>query len=305
MATKVVRRKPGGLLKKFLDTDKAGSRFVGPVDKHLMTRPLDSDRRTDVLHPSELCSEDWCHRASYFLLSGVKPNGEPKRNSAHLERIFEEGHLIHNKWQTWASEMGNLYGVWACRSCDEKWWARGHGRYIACPRCNAVQAEYAEVPCQSPKHRISGQADGWILDQGDPFLIEIKSVGIGTVRFEAPHLLTKHDSDMNEIWKDITRPFKKHRLQGQLYLALLELMEDNGKLVLPEGYERPQEIVFVYEFKANQQRKEFVVQQDPEAVADILHDASEIVYAVKKKTPLDCNLGGCEKCEPFDAEGPE
>lgn len=296
-----VKRRPTGALKDFLDVDKAGSRFIGPIDKYLMTKPLETDRRTDVLHPSEICSDDWCHRASFYLLAGVAPNTEAKRHSAHLERIFEEGHAIHRKYQTWASDMGNLYGLWQCRICYVKQWARGGQKLMACKRCNSVDMEYAEVPAQSAKHRISGNADGWILDQGDPFLIEIKSVGVGTIRFEAPHLLTKHDNNMDEVWKDVRRPFKKHRMQGQLYLSMLEVMEEAGTLVLPEGYARPTQIVFVYEFKSNQQQKEFVVEHDPESVAVILEDALDIVYAVEKGDPIPCNVSptGCSKCAPF------
>lgn len=295
-------KRPSGDLKKLLETDKAGSRLLGPIDKHLMTKPLDTDRRTDVLHPSEICSEEWCHRASYFLLKGELPTVPAKRNSAHLERIFEEGHAIHRKYQSWISDMGALWGTWRCLQCNARSWGQGPKERIACARCNGVVVEYSEVPVQSPRHRISGDADGWVLGLGDPFLIEIKSVGVGTLRFEAPNLLYDNDNDLEAAWKAIRRPFKKHRIQGQLYLALLELMEEQGNLVLPAGYARPEEIVFVYEYKPNQQSKEFVVGKDPEAVEDILEAALDLVYAIEQGNVPECNVreGGCPKCEVFE-----
>ena len=40
-------------LKKFLDAKKSDHRLMGDVERHLLMKPK-GDRRTDVLHPSEI-----------------------------------------------------------------------------------------------------------------------------------------------------------------------------------------------------------------------------------------------------------
>ena len=58
-------------LQKYLDTKKADTRLIGPIERHLLKRTPD-DRSTTVLHPSEMIKSDFCHRYSYYLLTGGK-----------------------------------------------------------------------------------------------------------------------------------------------------------------------------------------------------------------------------------------
>ena len=104
----------GTELKKFLDAKKTTTRLLGDVERHLMRRPL-GDRRTDVLHPSEIIKPDWCHRYSYYLLTGGVD--KPDKPNLRLQNIFDEGHYIHAKWQTRFQEMGVLYGKFRCLAC--------------------------------------------------------------------------------------------------------------------------------------------------------------------------------------------
>mgnify|MGYP006292954813 CR=1 FL=1 len=60
-------------LKKFLEAGKSNTRVLGSVERHLISKPRDKSRRTDVLHPSEMVDPGWCHRASYFQLMGKEP----------------------------------------------------------------------------------------------------------------------------------------------------------------------------------------------------------------------------------------
>jgi len=41
-------------LKKFVDVGKKNTRVLGSLERHLMSKPKDRSRRTDVLHPSEM-----------------------------------------------------------------------------------------------------------------------------------------------------------------------------------------------------------------------------------------------------------
>jgi hypothetical protein len=274
-------------LKRFLDAKKASPRLIGDIERHLMAKKPE-DRRTDVLHPSEMAKADWCLRASYFALKGV-PVKKTNPN-LRLQSIFDEGHFIHAKWQNWFGEMGSLYGKWACHICGGTFYATSPTK---CGLCDAYAQflEYREIPLVDDELRIAGHADGWIKNIGDDCLIEIKSIGTGTLRFEAPELIAKADGDLQTAWRGIRRPFRTHLMQGQIYLELLRRMGESVK-----------EIVFLYELKADQDYKEFVVKADFELVEDKFHKAKEVVTAVENNTPLECtNKPGftCKSCEQF------
>jgi len=276
-------------LKRFLDAKKNDPRLIGDIERHLLLKPAE-ERRTDVLHPSEMAKADWCVRASYFALTGVSVKKETP--NLRLQSIFDEGHFIHAKWQNWFREMGNLYGKWLCHICAEAFYAVSPK---SCKNCEARSyfLEYKEVPLIDDSLRIAGHADGWIKGIKEDCLIEIKSIGSGTLRIEAPELIAKADGDLQKAWRSIRRPFRTHLMQGQIYL---ELMKRMGNQV--------NEIVFIYELKADQDYKEFVVKADFELVEDKFYKAKEVVDAVKEGTPLECsNNPGltCKACEQFGA----
>lgn len=288
----MVAVKPSGSLKTFLDTKKVETRLIGPIERHLLSRPKDTSRRTDVLHPSELVKNDFCARASYFKIIGK--GVEEDRPGLRLQSIFDEGHSIHDKWQAWIKEMGNLWGLWECRSCQNLWYATSPDH---CSECSSTILKYREVPLVDADLNIAGHSDGWVKGLGDDFLIEIKSVGAGTIRMEQPSLL-RDGADLHTAWRDIRRPFPTHVRQGQLYLELARRMAAAG---LVETY--PQEIVFLYELKADQSYKEFVVRADPVVVKDMLDTAYDITHAVRISQPPVCNINvqsGCKACNKYE-----
>jgi hypothetical protein len=74
-------------------------------------------------------------------------------------------------------------------------------------------------------------------------------------------------------------------------------MVENGDL--PSA---PDEIVFIYELKANQDYKEFVVKYNPEFTKDLFDQALDIAWAVDNNRPPMCNIDavkGCKRCEPY------
>jgi CRISPR/Cas system-associated exonuclease Cas4 (RecB family) len=270
-------------LKKFLDTKKKDFRLLGDVERHLLRMP-DSDRRTDVLHPSEIIKADWCHKYAYHLLNGGKAKKD--KPSLRLQNIFDEGHAIHDKWQSRFHDMGVLYGKFGCLSCNKV--TEGVSP-THCPECNGAM-KYKEVSLVDPDLRIAGHTDGWIKGIGQDCLIEIKSVGAGTLRFEAPELLFDADGDVSRAWKRVNRPFRSHLLQGQMYLELAKRMH---------GDEAPKEIVFIYELKADQDYKEFTVKADYEFVAHVFKAAQKVVDAVNEGKMPKCNIDrydGCKYC---------
>lgn len=270
----------------FLDANKRDTRLLGAVERYVLSRPFE-DRAQNVLHPSDIIKSEWCALASYHALRGdyVEVREKP---SLRLQSIFDEGHAIHRKWQNYFREMGVLYGQWGVK-----------GNWGLSTDLNAEGLEYLEVSLFSNKHRIAGHADGWIKTIGDDCFIEIKSIGAGTIRLEEPSLFGA-ENNLDTAWKNIRRPFNSHYKQGQVYLHLAHLMVEEGHLD-----SAPEEMVFIYELKADQAYKEFVVQYNPEHVSKIFESALDVVWAVDNNRPPVCTVNpliGCKRCQPFRGE---
>jgi CRISPR/Cas system-associated exonuclease Cas4 (RecB family) len=280
-------------LKKFLDAKKSTTRLLGDVERHLLARPV-GDRSTLVLHPSEIIKKDFCKRASYFLLSGRTKIAE--KPPLRLQSIFDEGHYIHAKWQSYFQEMGVLHGNFKCDVCDSMTWGTSPSECVVC-QAPASKLVYAEVTLYDDKLRIKGHTDGWVRGIGSDTLIEIKSIGPGTIRNEQPNLMVEADGDFMKAWKSVRRPFGSHILQGQMYLELMDRMGMRNS----DG-EPIDEIVFIYELKADQDFKEFSIKRDFELVRHVFETAKDVVEYVKDEVAPDCNNnpgGTCKQCAPY------
>jgi hypothetical protein len=271
-------------LQKYLDTKKADTRLIGPIERHLLKKAPE-DRSTTVLHPSEMIKADFCHRYSYYLLTGGKKKQD--NPNLRLQNIFDEGHFIHSKWQNRIYEMGNMWGDFKCQNCGG---ITSGLSPQACAHCKCITLIYDEVALVDKGLRIAGHTDGWVRGLGDDFLIEIKSIGEGTLRFEAPDLLRDADHDLKKAWRNIRRPFRGHLLQGQMYLELARRMY---------GDAAPKEIVFLYELKMDQDYKEFTVKADYDVVDRIFYKAQQINDAVNAGVMPKCNIdpSGCKQCD--------
>lgn len=288
MTTK--KYKPTGALKKFVDVGKTKTtRVIGSVERYLLSTPRKSDRRTDVIHPSAMAKGSWCYRGQYFELLGYQPNKDPNKASMKQLLVFEEGHRIHARWQGWFGDMKRLYGKWYCPECQHTYMGMGE-----CDLCGpGVQQFYNEVPVYNEELRIQGHADGWLKDFGDDLLLEVKSVGEGTIRWEAPDMLAKH-GDFKAAWDALDTPFSTHIMQAQIYMKLLEGM-------YPDRH--PKEAVFIYESKPTQDVKEFIIPKSDFGVTELFEAAAMIVQAVKDGIVPTCNVGGaalCGSCRGFD-----
>ena len=260
-------------LKAFLETSKRTTRLMGAVERHVLSRPFD-ERDMSYIHPSDIIKEDWCGLAQYHAIKGNYVETRDK-TPARLASIFAEGHTIHAKWQNWFKEMGVLYGTWS-DSTGTSW---------AVSKDIHKSLRYTEVPLRSDKHMIRGHADGWIKGLDEDCLIEIKSVGSGGIRMEAPAIMAQSEDNVEKAWKNIKTPFRSHLLQGQVYLHLCHLMVEEGLLLFA-----PNEIVFIYELKANQEYKEFVVQYNPEFTKDIFDKALDVAWAAENNRPPMCSI---------------
>ena len=279
-------------LRSLLDISKRETRLLGDVQRYLLTRGEDSERSVNVLHPSEIAHSDWCPRASYYRLAGVTPNKEAALPHWQMQMIWDEGKEIHKKWQHRFWDIGRLRGVFYCYNCRHSWWDLAPDE---CEQCHAgrVFLKYDEVPLSNPALKMAGQGDG--LD-GDDALIEIKSIGLGTLLFEAPDLLRAHTYQLNingkqrefldydALWDSIRVPFPSHIRQAHLYSFL----------------GAPVDEIFIYECKWNQKTKEMVVKYREDRIADRLEDCRRIVRALEGGPLPRCPVDGCPDCRRFE-----
>lgn len=278
-----------------------GTILVGDIQAHMLkehSKP--STRRQNIIHPSEMAKADWCPRATYYRIKACRDADDPYLKPAEsigvqLLNIFDEGHLIHDKWQKRLRDMGKLWGNWQCDYCKKNY----RDCYFpgSCEKCDSTTLIYREVPLRAEQYLIAGHADGAVPHLSS--LIEIKSVGAGTARIEAPDIYAAHTEgqkiDLQGLWKAIQEPFPAHVRQGQLYLALCAQM----------GLQFDR-IIFIYEAKFNQGVKEFVVRYDPEYSKPLFQNAANIVYSLETGLEIpSCPNGTCKDCEKYGSESTE
>ncbi len=237
-------------------------RILGPVERHVIqdNDSKTSKRDTKHLHPSEICKKDWCPRSSYYKITGEEQAPE----SFNLQRlnVFAMGTMIHEKWQKWMEEAGVM--------------------------------EQSEVPVYNEEHLIMGHADGILSDKKGRAVVEIKSVGAGTIRFEdyglfAPY--SRKEITFEGLWDSIKHPFDSHVRQAQLYMYCLGI--DKG--------------IILYEWKATQEVKEFEIDYQPELVEPILASCLTVKRALGAGEPpsrpswLTPDSKTCKYC-PFKEE---
>jgi hypothetical protein len=279
--------------------------LLGRIQRYVESAYVpDEGRDTKVIHPSELSRTDFCPRASWHKLSGHPVVERPAPMPFALLTIFDEGSAVHNKWQLWLWNMGELIGEFRCRACKHVWWDKAPKQ---CPECGRGRRllEYMEVPAEDPDLLIAGRADSRVGNS----LQEYKTVGEGTVRIEHPALYAEHSYllphpkwgneflwvDLRGLWRGIVMPFPGHLRQIQLYLYLTGL--DSAQII--------------YECKWNQQNKEFAVRFRPALVEPLLDMAADIAWALKTGSEVECRHGGpveCARCRVYegsaDAEVP-
>lgn len=277
-----------------------------------------SSHRTHIIYPSEMSRGDWCMRATYYRMTG-RPLPESK-SSFTMENVFAQGNAIHDKWQNWLSETGKLWGDWRCTRCGvyikeslkpPKTSEGTFGAYVDCVGTGWVDLskpasgsqgfehdwKYKEVTLKAMSLPVSGHADGALI--GHDCLIELKSLGVGSLRYEAPAVLERHTHlvdgrkivDIDGLWKDFHRPLTSHLKQGNIYLWMAQEMGLPFK-----------KISFIYEFKANQQVKEFVVDYSEDVIADVLESAKLIKELIELGTVPLCPFNGCSQCRAYEKE---
>lgn len=259
-------------LQRLKGTFKSSNGLLLPqVERHVM-RSMKGDPRPDDhslhhMHPSDMAKVDWCGRHDYYRITDTPVGKVSKANpSFRMNNVFAEGHAIHGKWQTWLWEMGVLVGFFRCKECGHKWYDMSP---TACQFCKSERLEYKEYPLRHNNFMVEGHADAGVHLLDDKALVEVKSIGIRTLAFEAPRLYQRYlnGETAEDIWFAISHPFSSHMRQGQLYLWMAW-----------PAYEK---IIFIYESKFHQQTKEFVVEYNKSFILPVLETAKDVAQGVR------------------------
>ncbi|GHB52674.1 hypothetical protein GCM10010331_45390 [Streptomyces xanthochromogenes] len=268
--------------------------FLAEAKAHVIEKNAnDNSRRQDIIHPSEVAKASWCPRATYQRIeTGIH---HKEKFGFQSLNIFDSGHEAHRKWQNRAWSTGWLEGNFKCLNCEQLWWDKSPA---TCDRCSSSALEYAEVPLRAvPTHRIAGHADGLLTPIRK--ILEIKTVGEGTYRYENPKLLARHTHkdaegrpyvDVKGLWTDTRVPFPSHVRQVQIYIWLantfMQLEVDGAE--------------FIYESKMNQDVKSFTIKANFDVIADRIALCQEINERLGKNDPPACPKGGCKDCNAYE-----
>ena len=275
-------------LDRLKSTYKGQGLLLPRLERHVM-RSMSGDRPDDHsmghMHPSDMAKKEWCGRHDYYRIIGTKVERKAQANpSFRMTNVFAEGHAIGGKYTKWMWEMGILIGDFACKDCGHRW---GDISPTKCQFCLSESLTYMEYPLRRKRYLIEGHADAAVTLGA---LVEVKSIGIRTLAFDAPRLYQRYldGTKPEDIWFEINRPFPSHMRQGQLYLWM--------------AWPLYEQIVFIYESKFHQQTKEFVVEYNKEYIAPLLETAKDVTMRVEQHrstgliNPPD---------RPSWAEGPE
>jgi hypothetical protein len=174
------------------------------------------------IHPSALANQ--CIRAAYYELSEV-PASNKANISAGTQRIFDVG----TWWHTYIQDLLAVAGVLIGR----------------------------EVSVKSKKYRISGRADGIVLEDGIKYLLEIKTMNSWS-------------------FGGLTAPNENHITQASLYADIL-------------GLDR---ILFIYINKDTSALKEFKIHKENSQLIRAYEKIDVILHYVNNER---CPKRDCEK----------
>jgi len=257
--------------------------FLKMVDASLIEKAKNNDRDYGHFHPSE-----WgkCHRKiayEYYEFKGYITTDESSlKISPQLERIFGNGHHMHDRWTGYIESTGALIGKWICIHCssggkhpeiigkDEK---LGATKPNECKVCKSTIFKYIEVGFFDEETWWGGHVDA-VVDislLADQPILKNNNKDHRWNRY----IIIDYKSMNPFDFKKIEEPTPEHNMQMQVYLYLSDLKY--GK--------------FIYENKAFQDVKEFLVIRD-DALLEV-----EVAKAKFLKSVVS-NLRDGKRCLP-------
>jgi hypothetical protein len=241
------------------------------IDAYLVTKAKNNDRDYGHFHPS---AWDGCHRKIAYLyyeskgLLHIDSNIHIVRPT--LERIFDVGHYAHYRFRDYLQSYApNCFmGRWRCLNTPahpggkiygtkDKW---GCKKVEVC-ECGLNAFKYEEVGYYDDKTWFGGHVDT-VLDLK---YWPLNKNSIEDLNDEDRYCLVDFKTMHPMMYKDLERPKPEHQTQMQIYLYLSGLKY--GK--------------FLYENKADQSIKEFLVVRDEQTIAVKVEEAIKLRYVLE------------------------
>lgn len=238
--------------------------IVDAIDKQLQDEAIaefeSKERDYGHFHPSQW---DKCHRqiAYYFYHSKgyIQVDRSSLKNNVNpvMQRIFGNGHGMHDRWKNYMIKTGALMGVWECPKTHEKF---GVDQKLGVLKPGPETYIYHEVGLFDEETWWGGHVD-CVIDVNLfrkyqlTFLARdgktLPEEGNKPIPAEEQHIVVDFKSMNPMQFSKLQEPCIEHNTQMQIYLYLTGLKY--GK--------------FIYEDKATQNTKEYLVTRDDALLA--------------------------------------
>lgn len=227
----------------------------------MVHKAMNNHRKYDIFHPSAWGS---CLRKVAFQYYNEFEKFYQKSDNdvdIRLERVFDNGHGIHARWQNYLDCAGVLRGFWKCSNpmCEmvfgeehAPWGIFNPQRTIkdwACPGCgNTKKLIYEETLVKSEDiYNFEGHCDAIVDLRSSPYA----SNDLTDV------LVVDFKSMKEELFQELVKAKHEHVIQVHIYMWVLNIHA----------------AVVVYENKNNQAIKEIFVPRDEAVIEKIKEEA--------------------------------
>src|SRR3972149_6075756 len=201
---------------------------------YMAKKALENPRRFSYFHPSA-----WgqcLRKIAYQYYNDQKPFMQ--RTSQDVddksERIFDNGHSMHDRWSKYLDHTGVLRGAWRCTTpmCGKVYGSgEKHGVFnpSAAPdwKCacgSPKRLAYQEIHLASgKKYNFEGHCDGGVDVRNTEVAKNWPDIDIFVVDFK---------SAKDETFCELTEPKREHVVQVNIYMWMLDL---NAAVVLYEN----------------------------------------------------------------------
>ena len=188
-----------------------------------------NNRSYSVFHPSAfgkcLRRMQYQKYESMDLISVAKQHTAPK-----MIRIWDTGHAMHDRWASYAQDIGVLRGLWGCNQCGNIYGLQdklGIFKPDSCEKCECKSLFYKEISVQDKEINFYGHVDQ-VLDFSTFNKEEFDKLDI-PLKFkvsnlpEHPVLVDMKTINSNQ-WKKIANDCHfYYRVQLVIYLHILDL----------------------------------------------------------------------------------
>lgn len=236
------------------------------VHRHMVDKALNSARKFDVFHPSAWGS---CLRKISYQYYNEKSNLVVRSAESvddRIERVFDNGHYAHFRWQNYLTNSKIMRGYWRCARCGVVYGKENRLGIFSpiqqdaswCCKCDGNEVSYQEIEVQSPpEYNFKGNVDAVIdlrgseWEQGNEF--DVIVIDFKTMK--------------DEYFSDLREAKHEHVIQVHIYMWLLDC----------------QIAIVLYENKDNQSIKEMVVPRNEKIIDKIKEESLWLVDVIRHK----------------------